>query len=163
MKDEMKTALETVMDEFDQKRSDAAKRREAMKTKGTEFSRSVERLFREVIRPAMEKVENTLGQRNHDCKITEEKQTGTADMQQHAAHNSLTIQPAPPTGGGYTMMASRTICFAVVRPEGKIVVGTTSSLPVRQVEGVRRSYEPSKLTPAEVEMQLVTFVKEVFA
>jgi len=51
----------------------------------------------------------------------------------------------------------------VVRPEGKIVVGTTSSLPVRQVEGVRRSYEPSKLTPAEVEMQLVTFVQEVFA
>src|SRR5256885_3527639 len=30
----------------------------------------------------------------------------------------------------------------LVRPEGKIVVGTTSSLPVRQVEGVRRSYEP---------------------
>ena len=163
MKDEMKTALETAMDEFDRKRSDAAKRQEATKTKETEFSRSVERLFNEVIRPAMEEVENTLGKRNHDCKIIEEKQTGTTDVQQHAAHISLTIKPAPPTGGGYAMMASRTICFAVVRPEGKIVVGTTSSLPVRQVEGVRRSYEPSKLTPAEVEMQLVTFVKEVFA
>ena len=54
MKDEMKTALETVMDEFEQKRSDAAERREAVKTKETEFSRSVERLFGEVIRPAME-------------------------------------------------------------------------------------------------------------
>src|SRR3989442_1736568 len=135
MKDEMKTALETAMDEFDRKRSDAAKRKDATKPKETEFSRSVERLFREVIRPAMEKVENTLGQRNHDCKIIEEKQTGTTDMQQHAAHISLTIKPAPPTGGGYTMMASRTICFAVVRHEGKIVVGTTSSLPIRQVEG----------------------------
>jgi len=163
MKDEMKTALETAMDEFDQKRSDATKRQEAMKTKETEFSRSVGRLFKEVIRPAMEKVENTLGQRNHDCKIIEEKQTGTTDMQQHAAHISLTIKPAPPTGGGYTMMASRTICFAVVRPEGKIVVGTTSSLPIRQVEGVRGSYEPSQLSPEEVEKQLVTFVKEVFA
>jgi hypothetical protein len=163
MKDEMKTALETAMDEFDQKRSDAAKRQEATKTKETEFSRIVERLFKEVIRPAMEKVENTLGQRNHDCKITEEKQTGTTDMQQHAAQISLTIKPAPPMGGGYTMMASRTICFAVVRPEGKIVVGTTSSLPVRQVEGVRGSYDPNKLTHEEVEKQLVTFVKEVFA
>jgi len=84
-------------------------------------------------------------------------------MQQHAAHISLTIKPAPPTGGGYTMMASRTICFAVVRHEGKIVVGTTSSLPIRQVEGVRGSYEPRQLSPEEVEKQLVTFVKEVFA
>ncbi len=163
MKDEMKTALETVMDEFDQKRADAAKRQEALETKETEFSRSVERLFREIIRPAMEKVEDTLGPRNHDCKITEERQTGTTDMQQHAAHISLTIKPAPPTSGGYRMTASRTICFAVVRPEGKIVVGTTSSLPVRQVEGVRGSYDPSKLTPEEVQQQLVTFVKEVFA
>jgi hypothetical protein len=162
MKDEMKTALETAMDEFDQKRSDAAKRQEAMKTKETEFSRGLERLFKQVIRPAMEKVENALGQRNHDCKIVEQKETMTTDMHQHAALISLTIKPAPPTGGGYTMMASRTICFAVVRPEGKIVVGTTSSLPVRQVEGVRRSYEPSELTPEEVEKQLVTFVKEVF-
>src|SRR5256885_3527638 len=112
MKDEMKTALETAMDEFDRKRSDAAKRQEATKTKETEFSRSVERLFNEVIRPAMEEVENTLGKRNHDCKIIEEKQTGTTDVQQHAAQISLTIKPAPPTGGGYTMMASRTICFA---------------------------------------------------
>jgi hypothetical protein len=163
MKDELRAALETVMDEFDQKRSDAAKRQEAMRTKETEFSRNVERLFTEVIRPAMEQVENTLGQRKHDCKITEEKQTGTTDIQQFAAHISLTIKPAPPTGGGHTMMASRTICFAVVRPEGKIVVGTTSSLPVRQVEGVRGSYDPSKLTPEEVQKQLVTFVKEVFA
>jgi len=163
MKDEMKTALETAMDEFDRKRSDTAKRREAMETKETEFSRSVERLFNEIIRPAMEQVENTLGKRNHDCKIIEEKQTGTTDLQQHAALISLTIKPAPPTGAGYTMMASRTICFAVVRHEGKIVVGTTSSLPVRQVEGVRVSYEPRKLTPDEVERQLVTFVKEVFA
>ena len=129
MKDEMKTALETAMDEFDRKRSDAAKRQEATKTKETEFSRSVERLFNEVIRPAMEEVENTLGKRNHDCKIIEEKQTGTTDVQQHAAQISLTIKPAPPTGGGYTMMASRTICFAVVRPEGKIVVGTTALYP----------------------------------
>jgi len=162
MKDEMKTALETAMDEFDRKRSDAAKRQEAIRTKESEFSHSVERLFNEVIRPAMKKVEDTLGKRHHDCKIIEEKQTGTTDMQQHAAHISLTIKPAPPTGG-YTMMASRTICFAVVRPEGKIVVGTTSSLPVRQVEGVRGSYEPNKLTPEEVEKQLVIFVKEVFA
>ena len=163
MKDEMKTALETAMDEFDRKRSDSAKRQEAMQTKETEFSRSVERLFNEVIRPAMEQVENTLGKRNHDCKIIEEKQTGTTEAQRHTAQISLMIKPAPPTGGGYTMMASRTICFAVVRPEGKIVVGTTSSLPVRQVEGVRGSYEPSKLTPEEVQKQLVTFVKEVFA
>lgn len=162
MKDEMKTALEAAMDEFDQKRSDATKHQEAMKAKETEFSRSLERLFKQVIRPAMEKVENTLGQRNHDCKIVEQKPAGTTDMHQHAALISLTIKPAPPTGGGYTMMASRTICFAVVWPEGKIVVGTTSSLPVRQVEGVRRSYEPSELTPEEVEKQLVTFVKEVF-
>ena len=163
MKDEMKTALETAMDEFDQKRSDAAKHQEAMQTKETEFSHSVERLFKAVIRPAMEKVKNTLGQRNHDCKIIEEKQTKTTDIHQHAAHISLTIKPAPPTGGGYTMMASRTICFAVVRHEGKIVVGTTSSLPIRQIEGVRGSYEPSQLSPAEVEKQLVAFVKEVFA
>jgi len=163
MKDEMKTVLETAMDEFDQKRSDAAKRQEAMETKETEFSRSVERLFKEVIRPAMKKVENTLGQRNHDCKVTEEKQTGTTDMHQHAAHITLTIKPAPPTSGGYTMMASRTLCFAVVRHEDKIVVGTTSSLPIRRVEGVRGSYEPSQLTPEEVEKQLVAFVKEVFA
>jgi len=72
MKDGMKTALKTAMDEFDQKRSDAAKRQEAMKTHETEFSRTVERLFKEVVRPAMEKVKNTLGQRNHDCKIVEE-------------------------------------------------------------------------------------------
>jgi hypothetical protein len=117
MKDEMKATLETVMDEFDQKRSDAAKRQEVMETKEADFARSVERLFGEIIRPAMEKVEDALGQRNHDCKITEEKQTGTTDMQLHAAHISLTIKPAPPTGGGYPMMASRTICFAVVRPE----------------------------------------------
>jgi len=163
MKDEMKTALETAMDQFDQKRADAAKRQEAMKTKETEFSRIVEHLFKEVVRPAMEKVKNTLGQRNHDCEIIEEKQTVTTDMHQHAAHINLTIKPAPPTGGGYTMMASRTICFAVVRHEGKIVVGTTSSLPIRQVEGVRGSYEPSQLGPEEVERQLVAFVKEVFA
>ena len=163
MKDEMKTALEMAMDEFDRKRSDAAKRQEAIETKETAFSRSVERLFNEVIRPAMETVENTIGKRKHECKIIEEKQTGTTDVQQHAAHISLTIKPAPPTGGGYTMMASRTICFAVVRPEGKIVVGTTSSLPIRQVEGVRVSYDPSKLTAEEVQKQLVTFVKEVFA
>ena len=163
MKDEMKTALETAMDEFDQKRSDAAKHQEAMQTKETEFSHSVERLFKAVIRPAMEKVKNTLGQRNHDCKIIEEKQTKTTNIHQHAAHISLTIKPAPPTGGGYPMMASRTICFAVVRHESKVVVGTTSSLPIRQVEGVRGSYEPSQLSPEEVEKQLVAFVREVFA
>jgi hypothetical protein len=37
------------------------------------------------------------------------------------------------------------------------------SARVRQVEGVRGSYDPSKLTPEEVQKQLVTFVKEVFA
>ena len=163
MKDEIKTALEAAMDEFDQKRSDAAKRQEALKTKETEFSGSVERLFKEVIRPVMEKIKKTLGQRKHDCEIIEEKQTVTTDMHQHAAYISLTIKPAPPTGVGYSMMASRTICFAVVRHEGKIVVGTTSSLPIRRAEGVRASYEPSQLTPEEVEKQLVAFVKEVLA
>jgi hypothetical protein len=51
----------------------------------------------------------------------------------------------------------------VFRHEDKIVVSTTSSLPIRRVEGVRGSYEPSQLTPEEVEKQLVAFVKEVFA
>ena len=163
MKDEMKTALETAMDEFDQKNSAAAKRQEATETKETEFSRTVERLFTEVVRPAMEKVKATLGQRHHDCEIIEEKQTVTTDMRQHAASISLTIKPAPPARGGYAMMASRTICFAAARHEGKIAVGTTSSLPVRRVEGARGSYEPSQLSPEEVEKQLVVFVKEVFA
>src|SRR5436309_15673269 len=125
MKDEMKTALETAMDEFDRKRSDSAKRQEATKTKETEFSRSVERLCNDIIRPALEEVENTLGKRNHDCKIIEEKQTGTTDVQQHAAQLSLTVKPAPPTGGGSMMIASRTICFVVVLPEGQLVVGST--------------------------------------
>ena len=161
MKDEMKTALETAMDEFDQKKSAAAKRQEATETKETEFSRTVERVFTEVVRPAMENVKTTLGQRNHDCQIIEEKQTVTTDMHQHAATISLTIKPAPPARGA--MMASQTICFAAARHEGKIAVGTTSSLPIHRAEGARGSYEPSQLSPEEVEKQLVVFVQEVFA
>ena len=100
MKDEMKTALETAMDEFDRKRSDAAKRQEATKTKETEFSRSVERLFNEIIRPAMEEVENTLGKRNHDCKIIEDKQTGTTDVQQSISGAIPWNPPDGPTPEG---------------------------------------------------------------
>src|SRR5204862_28626 len=94
MKDEMKTALETAMDEFDRKRSDAAKRQEATKTKETEFSRSVERLFNEVIRPAMEEVERSPA---HCCSAPA-KGPGNDGLRYAGAKCAVSRWPPPYSG-----------------------------------------------------------------
>jgi hypothetical protein len=160
MNDQMKAALEKTMNDFDQKRSAAAKRQEAADAKHTEFSRALERCFKEVIRPEMEEVKSTLAKGKHECTISEQKRTATTDLREQPDHIKLEIKPAPPPSGGHVTMITRTIYFAAVPQEGKIVIGTTSSIPEHQKEGMR-GYEPSRLTRDEVGKQLVAFVKEV--
>jgi hypothetical protein len=159
MNDQMKAALEKAMNDFDQKRSEAAKRQEATEAKQTEFSRAMERCFQEVIRPEMEEVKSTLAKGKHECTISEQKRATTTDLRE-PDHIKLEIKPAPSPSGGHVTMISRTIYFAAVPHEGKLVVGTTSSIPEHPKEGMR-GYEPSRLTRDEVGKQLVAFVKEV--
>jgi hypothetical protein len=157
MNDQMKAALEKAMNDFDQKRSEAAKRQEAHEAKQTEFTGAMERCFKEVIRPEMEEVKSTLAKGKHECTISEQKCTTTTDLREHSDHIKLEIKPAPPASGGHVTM--RTIYFAAVPHGGKIVVGT-GSIPEHQKEGMR-GYEPSRLTRDEVGKLLVAFVKEV--
>jgi len=159
MNDQMKAALEKVMNDFDQKRSEAAKRQEVTEAKQAEFSGAVERCFKEIIRPEMEEVKNTLARGKHECTISEREPTTTPDLQEQPDHIKLEIKPAPPASGDHVMMTTRTIYFAAVPREGKIVVGT-GSIPEHQREGMR-GYEPSRLTREEVGKQLVAFVKDV--
>ena len=160
MDDQKKAALEKAMKDFDRKRSAAAKRQEATEAKQTEFSRAMERCFKEVIRPEMEEVKSTLAKGKHECTISEQKRTTTTDLPEEPDHIKLEIKPAPPASGGHVTTATRTIYFAAVPREGKIVVGT-GSIPEHPREGT--SYEPSRLTRDEVGKQLVAFVKEVLA
>src|SRR5256885_12646874 len=67
-------------------------------------------LFRS-IRPAMEEVENTLGKRHHDCKIIEEKQTGTSDVQQHAAQISLTDRKSTRLNSSHLVISYAVFCL----------------------------------------------------
>src|SRR3989442_12115459 len=157
MNDQMKAVLEKAMNDFDQKRSKAAKRQEATEAKQTEFSRAMERCFEEVIRPEMEEVKSTLAKGKHECTISEQKRTTTTDLPELSDHIKLEIKPAPPASGGHVTMSTRTIYFAAVPREGKIVVGT-GSMP-EQPRGGRR-YEPSRLTPAEAGKQRLSFGKE---
>ena len=159
MNDEMKAALEKAMNDFDEKRSEAAKRQDATEAKQAEFSRAIERCFKEVIRPEMEEVKSALAKGKHECTISEQKRTTTPDLREQPDHIKLEIKPAPAADGGHVKMITRTIYFAEFRHEGKIVVGT-GSIPEHQKEG-RRGYEPSRLTRDEVGKQLVAFVKEV--
>jgi hypothetical protein len=160
MNEQMKAALEKAMNDFDQKRSGAAKRQEATEAKQTEFSGAMERCFNEVIRPEMEEVKSTLAKGKHECTISEQKRTTTTtDLREQPEHIKLEIKPAPPTSGGHVTMTTRTIYFAAVSRDGKIVVGT-GSIPEHPREGMR-GFEPSRLTRDEVGKQLVAFVKEV--
>jgi len=159
MNDQMKAVLEKAMNDFDQKRSKAAKRQEATEAKQTEFSGAIERCFNEVIRPEMEEVKSTLAKGKHECTISEEKRATTTDLREQPEHIKLEIKPAPPASGGHVTMITRTIYFAAVPREGKIVVGT-GSIPEHQKEGMR-GFDPSRLTRDEVAKQLVAFVKEV--
>ena len=159
MDDQKKAALEKAMKDFDQKRSAATKRQEATEAKQAEFSRAMERCFAEVIRPEMEEVKSTLAKGKHECTISEEKRTTTTDLPEQPDHIKLEIKPAPPTSGDHVTMPTRTIYFAAVPREGKIVVGT-GSIPEHQKEGMR-GFDPSRLTRDEVAKQLVAFVKEV--
>lgn len=158
MNDQMKATLEKAMHDFDQKRSEAAKRQEATEAKQTEFSRAMERCFKEVIRPEMEEVKSTLAKGNHECTISEQKRTTTTDLRE-PEHIKLEIKPAPPASGVH-VTTTRTIYFAAVPHEGKVVVGTTSSIPEHPKEGMR-GYEPGRLTRDEVGKHLVAFVKDV--
>jgi hypothetical protein len=158
MDEQKKAALQKAMKDFDRKRSEAAKRHEATEAKQTEFSRALERCFEEVIRPEMEEVKSTLAKGKHECTISEQKHTTTTDLPVQPDHIKLEIKPAPPASGGHVTMSTRTIYFAAVPREGKIVIGT-GSIPEHPREGTR--YEPSRLTRDEVAKQLVTFVKEV--
>ncbi len=160
MDDQKKAALEKAMKDFDRKRSAAAKRQEATEAKQTEFSRATECCFKEVIRPEMEEVRRTLAKGKHECTISEQKRTTTADLPDEPDHVKLEITPAPPTSGGHVTTPTRTIYYAALPREGKIVVGT-GSIPEYPREGTR--YEPSRLTRDEVGKQLVAFVKEVLA
>jgi hypothetical protein len=162
MDDQKKAALEKAMKDFDQKRSAAAKRQEATEAKRAEFARALERCFEEVIRPEMEEVKNTLAKGKHECTISEQKRTATTDLPEQPDHIRLEIKPAPRASGGHVTMSTRTIYFAAVPREGKIVIGT-GSIPEypNPREGMR--YEPSRLTRDEVAKQLVSFVKEVLA
>jgi hypothetical protein len=56
------------------------------------------------------------------------------------------IKPAPLPSGGHVTVSTRTIHFAAVPREGKIV--GTGSIPEHPREGMR--YEPSRLTRDEV-------------
>jgi hypothetical protein len=160
MDDQKKAVLEKAMKDFDRKRSAAAKRQEATEAKQTEFSRAMERCFEEVIRPEMEEVKNTLAKGNHECTISEQKRTTTTDPPEEPEHIKLEIKPAPPASGSHVTVPARTIYFAAVPREGKIIVGT-GSIPEHPREGTR--YEPSRLTRDEVGKQLVAFVKELLA
>ena len=160
MDDQKKAALEKAMKDFDRKRSAAAKRQEATEAKQTEFSCAMERCFKEVIRPEMEEVKSTLAKGKHECTISEQKRTTTTDLPEEPDHIKLEIKPAPPASGAHVTTPTRTIYFAAVPREGKIVVGT-GSIPELPREGLR--YEPSRLTRDEVGKQLVAFVKEVLA
>ena len=159
MDDQKKAALEKAMKDFDQKRSAATKRQEATEAKQAEFSRAMERCFEEVIRPEMEEVKSTLAKGKHDCTISEQKRTTTTDLPEQPDHIKLEIKPAPPASGDDVRRSTRTIYFAAVPREGKIVVGT-GSIPEHQKEGMR-GFEPSRLTRDEVGKRLVAFVKEV--
>lgn len=158
MDDQKKAALEKAMKGFDRKRSEAAKRQDATEAKLTEFSRAMERCFEEVIRPEMEEVKSTLAKGKHECTISEQKRATTTDLPEQPDHIKLEIKPAPPTSGGHVTMTTRTIYFAAVPREGKIIVGT-GSIPEHPREGM--GYEPSRLTRDEVAKQLVAFVKDV--
>src|SRR5437016_13041856 len=160
MDDQKKAALEKAMKDFDQKRSAATKRQEATEAKQTEFSRAMEHCFEEVIRPEMEEVKSTLAKGKHECTISEQKRTTTSDLPEELDHIKLEIKPAPPASGGHVTVSTRTIYFAAVPREGKIVVGT-GPIPESPREGTR--YEPSRLTRNEVGKQLVAFVNELLA
>jgi hypothetical protein len=158
MDDQKKAVLEKAMKDFDRKRSAAAKRQEAAEAKQTQFSRAMEHCFEEVIRPEMEEVKSTLAKGKHECTISERNRATTTELAEEPDHIKLEIRPAPPVGDGH--VTTRTIYFAAVPREGKIVVGT-GSIPEHPREGTR--YEPSRLTRDEVGKQLVAFVKEVLA
>ena len=160
MDDQKKAALEKAMKDFDQKRSAATKRQEVTEAKQAEFSRAMERCFEEVIRPEMEEVKSTLAKGKHECTISEQKRTTKTDPREQPDHIKLDIKPAPPTSGDHVKAITRTIYFAAVPREGKIVVGT-GPIPEYPREGTR--YEPSRLTRDEVGKQLVAFVKELLA
>ena len=147
------------MKDFDQKTSEAAKRQEATEAKQEEFSRASERCFETIIRPEMEEVKSTLAKGNHECTIWEQNAAMTPDSPEQPNHIKLDIKPAARASGGHVTTSTRTIYFAAMPREGKIVVGT-GPIPEHPREGMRR-YDPSRLTRDEVGKQLVAFVKEV--
>lgn len=157
MDDQKKAALEKALKNFDQKRLAATKRQEASEAKQAELSRAMERCFENVIRPEMEEVKSTLSKGTLECTISEQKRTARGDLPEELDHIKLEIKLTQPASG---TISTRTIYFAAVQREGKIVVGT-GSIPEHPREGMR--YEPSRLTRDEVAKQLVAFVKEVLA
>lgn len=154
MDDQKRAALEKAMQDFDQKRSAATKRQEATEAKQAEFARAMKSCFEEVIRPEMEEVKSTLAKGKHECTISESTPT---DLPAQLDHIKLEIKLA---SGGHVTTSTRTIYYAAVPREGKIVVGT-GSIPELPREGMR--YEPSRLTRDEVAKQLVAFVKDVLS
>ena len=157
MDDQKKAALEKALKDFDEKRSAATKRQEETDAKQAELSRAMERCFEKVIRPEMEEVKSTLSKGTLECTISEQKSARSADLPNELDYIKLEIKLAPSASGGH-VMSTRTIYFAAVPREGKIVVGT-GSIPEHPRDGMR--YEPSRLTRDEVAKQLVAFVKEV--
>jgi hypothetical protein len=160
MDDQKKGALEKAMKDFDQKTSQAAKRQEATEAKQVEFARASERCFETIIRPEMEEVKSTLAKGNHECTISEQKATMATDPPEEPDYIKLEIRPAS-RASGHATTSTRTIYFAAMPREGKIVVGT-GTIPQHPREGMR-GYDPSRLTRDEVGKHLVAFVKEVLA
>jgi len=166
----MKTVLETAMDEVRPRKGrtpPSARRR--WRRRETEFSRRRGgRLFKEVIRPAMEKVrEHASGSGNHDCKVHRGEARRGDDRHAPACGrtSSLTIKPAPADERGlHDEWPPERSASPWSDMRTRSVVGTTSSLPIRRVEGVAAgSYETEASSPPRRwRKQLVAFVKEVF-
>src|SRR5919108_1409661 len=158
MAGDLRSALEKLLDDYDERRREVAAREQRVKDDDALFVARFAELRKSVIRPAFETAAAILAERGHKVSIAEEEFSVDAGGKVTEAGISIHIVPA-----GARAAASRDEVGPALSIRTRHYRKTVSISAGKPVEGAKGTYSLERIDRQLVEEELLKFVADLVA
>jgi len=162
MNRDTETTLQTLLDKYDSKQSQARQFEDRMRADQEAFVVDFERLADEVMRPAMEAIGLVLRERGHDFDIS--ARTERLDRQGRVldARITMSVFPSGVARDRYTPLNTPQVSFVCDRRARKIRVHDVTFMPTGTGRAsARGEWTVDRMTPGFAERAILDFLKEI--
>jgi hypothetical protein len=159
---ETETTLQTLLDKYDSKQSQARLLEERMRAEQEAFVADFERLADDVMRPAMEAIGIVLRERGHDFEISARSERTDRQGRLLDARITLSVYPSGIARDRYTPLNTPQVSFVCDRRARKIRVHDVTFMPTGTGRASSRGeWTADRMTPAFAERAILDFLKEI--